>query len=127
MHSLDYTVSLRLKHPEIEPDEFTRWLGLEPKNSGADGEAKLEPPGVRSENYWEYRFEPPDGIGLCDFLNILTGKLAEHRWVFEKVASTKGHVQLFVGWTADKNGGELLNWQLLQKLAEMRVDLVLDV
>ena len=126
MQSIDYTVSLQVRHPEIEPDELTRWLGLAPENSGAEGEAKAERPGIRAENYWVHRFEQPDGVGLRDFLCILTGKLWEHRWVFEKVASSQGRVQLFVEWGAEKGGAEALDWKLLQKLAELRIDLVLE-
>ena len=126
MHSIEYTVSLQVRHPEIEPDELTRWLGLAPENSGAEGVTNPECAGVRAENYWVHRFVQPDGVGLRDFLCILTGKLAEHKWVFEKVASTKGRVQLFVAWVGEEGEDEVLDWKLLQKLAELRIDLVLE-
>jgi hypothetical protein len=125
MEPFEYNVSLRLKHPEIEPDDISRVLGLVPRSSGAEGEAGEA--ALRSEHYWVYWFEQPDGVGLRDYLKILMGKLAEHRSVFDKVTSTQGRVQLFITLPAGKSAGEVLDWQVLQKLAEMRIDLAFEI
>ena len=92
------------------------------RHRGEAGETAL-----RSEHYWVYWFEQPDGVGLRDYLKILMGKLAEHRSVFDKVTSTQGRVQLFITLPAGKSAGEVLDWQVLQKLAEMRIDLAFEV
>jgi len=123
MQTIDYRVSLRLKHPEIEPDDISRVLGLTPRSSGAEGQAGESVAGMRSEHYWVYWFEQPDGVGLNDYLKIVAGKLAEHRSLFEKVVSTEGRVQLFITLPERKSVGEVLEWQILQKLAQLRIDL----
>jgi hypothetical protein len=45
MSAYEFTMSLRIRHPRIDPAEITRTLGLEPQYSWRAGEIRREPEG----------------------------------------------------------------------------------
>lgn len=45
MSAYEFTMSLRIRHPRIDPAEITRTLGLEPQYSWRAGEERREPEG----------------------------------------------------------------------------------
>jgi hypothetical protein len=128
MYPFEYVVSLRVKHQTIRPDEITRELGLKAEHSWSAGDKNAFSSSPRSKSYWSHRFKQPDGIGLRDFLNIIADELVAHRSFFEKVVSTQGRVEFFIGWFLENtNSGEELDWQLLQKLADLHINLSFDI
>ncbi|HEY6641939.1 DUF4279 domain-containing protein [Povalibacter sp.] len=54
----DFNVSLRIRHPEIDPAQITRKLGLQPQHVWARGDAKVpgdSTAGRRRDTYWSAR------------------------------------------------------------------------
>ncbi len=56
----DCNVSLRIRHPSIDPDEITRELGLKPEHAWACGEPRRSESGTplggkRRDSYWTAR------------------------------------------------------------------------
>jgi hypothetical protein len=60
MGSYEFTISLRIRHPNIAPAEITRSLGIEPQHAWRAGDPRRDPAGVEingsyRESYWMAR------------------------------------------------------------------------
>ena len=60
MGSYEFTISLRIRHPNIAPAEITRSLGIEPQHTWRAGDPRRDPSGVETtgtyrESYWMTR------------------------------------------------------------------------
>jgi len=68
--TMDSTVLIRIRHPDIDPDALTRAFGIEPEHSWKAGDAKPGSEATRRESYWvaEARLSPRLGFryGLGD-------------------------------------------------------------
>jgi Domain of unknown function (DUF4279) len=57
MSEYEFTVSLRLRHPAIDPSRITQTLGIEPQHTWKAGDPRRDPAGgalegVYRESYW---------------------------------------------------------------------------
>lgn len=57
MSEYEFTISLRLRHPDIDPARITRTLGIEPQHTWKVGDARRDPAGTAlegayRESYW---------------------------------------------------------------------------
>ena len=57
MSDYEFTMSLRIRHPSIDPAEITRNLGIEPQHTWRAGEPRRDPAGSEitgqyRESYW---------------------------------------------------------------------------
>jgi Domain of unknown function (DUF4279) len=57
MSDYEFTMSLRIRHPHIDPAEITRNLGMEPQHTWQSGEPRRDPAGGEiggqyRESYW---------------------------------------------------------------------------
>jgi Domain of unknown function (DUF4279) len=57
MSDYEFTMSLRIRHPNVEPAEITRNLGIEPQHTWRAGEPRRDPAGIEiggqyRESYW---------------------------------------------------------------------------
>jgi hypothetical protein len=57
MSEYEFTISLRLRHPDIDPARITGTLGIEPQHTWKVGDARRDPAGtalegVYRESYW---------------------------------------------------------------------------
>jgi hypothetical protein len=57
MSDYEFTMSLRIRHPNVDPDEITRALGIEPQHTWRAGEPRRDPgggalEGAYRESYW---------------------------------------------------------------------------
>jgi hypothetical protein len=134
MNAYQSKISLRLRHPSLDPSEITSALQLNPSSSGRAGEARTSPSGRQlqgqnQESYWTARLIedrwPP--VGLPDLLGRVLGQLAPHRSFFHEIRSQGGTVELFVGWFFDGNSGDVFDCDLLARMADLKIDLSLDV
>src|SRR5580698_1224533 len=60
MSNYEFTVALRIRHPNIAPAEITRNLGIEPQHAWRAGDPRRDPGGVEingtyRESYWMAR------------------------------------------------------------------------
>ncbi|MBG0810839.1 DUF4279 domain-containing protein [Methylosinus sp. H3A] len=129
-----YVVTLRVRHPDIDPRHITAALGIEPEWTWRAGEARrtrVGTPlsGVYKLSYWyatlceaEYRER-----GLVEALNELLDRLSPFREYFESIRSAGGHIEFFIGWTFYHNSGEVFEPELLARLANLHIALSLDV
>jgi hypothetical protein len=127
-----FKVSLDIKHPTIDPASISRTLSLSPYRQSQVGEQKVTPSGTPLRgNYlfssWGYEFDANAIADLTAFLPSIIEQLKPHASYFETLVREGGSVELFCGIFADGNWDESFHHSLLRKLAEMAIDLRLDV
>ena len=73
MSTYEFTISLHIRHPAIDPHKITEMLGIEPQHMWQAGGARRGPAGedregVYRESYWTTRMEGPqlssDGVSV---------------------------------------------------------------
>jgi len=57
----------------------------------------------------------------------LLNRFSKYKNVFKKVREGGGTVEFFVGWFIERNSGETFNQGVLKGLAELQIDLALDI
>src|SRR5262249_16057087 len=127
-------ISLRFRHPTADPADITLTLGINPSRSWRVGEPRSTPKGTPLEGKW------PDSCwaavlaagqwpprGLVDPLRDLLDQLEAHKHFFPQIRSEGGKVELFVGWFFDGQNGDVFTHDLLYRMADLKIDLSLDV
>ena len=133
MNPFRYKISLRLRHPEMDPDEISAALKMQPRFKSKAGQPRRTPlglplEGTYHESYWSSRCAEGSGFDLADTLESLVQELEAHREFLAGFCATGGSIEYFIGWFTDgKNTGVTLSWGLQRRLADLRVDLGLDV
>jgi hypothetical protein len=64
---------------------------------------------------------------LEDALGGLLDQLEVHKRFFHQIRSEGGKVELFVGWFFDGHSGGVFSHDLLARMADLKIDLSLDV
>ncbi len=133
MQDFHYSVSLHISHPDIAPELITQELGLQPtRRPTCKGEAKTTPNGTPREGYWEFshwwhRFEIIQDGEWVVFPERLVGTLEPHRAFLRRIVGEEDTVECFVGLFTDTNCDQILPFGLMGKLADLRMDLRLDL
>lgn len=147
--SYPFQLSLRIRHPSIDPEQISRRLGIDADHSFRAGEPReagrstMTP--VHAESYWlgtldpatlllGTAFEPglmPEvspqaraiAFGVLDsVLTVLTSSvLFRHGDFFRRVQSEGGEVRLIVALSARKARGFTLTPHLGKALSELRI------
>ncbi len=65
--------------------------------------------------------------GLADCLRASLSKLERKASFLRKFSATGGHLEFFIGWFVNSNCGEVLDFDLLRRLADLRIELSFDV
>lgn len=126
-------ISLRLWHPQPrELGEMLRGWGHSVGHEWRAGDPRLTPKGkapggVRptSYAYTTLVLRVPDTLGAV--LKRIVDELEPIKSELQAFTNDGGHAELFVHWHFHDNSGDTLDWQLLQKLSESRLDLALDI
>ena len=127
-----FDVSLRLVHPSMRSEEISRALNMQPRFQWNAGAPRVTPAGtplrgVREETYWSSTLNDKSE-DLKDTLDANLSALEVHTAFLQAFVETGGEIEYFVGWfTTDTSGGETLSWELLERLARLRISLALDV
>jgi hypothetical protein len=86
MSEYEFTVSLRLRHPAIDPSRITQVLGIEPQHTWKAGDTRCDPTGTAlrgayRESYWMGRLmdEPELSSARMSVESVLLEKLTHLR------------------------------------------------
>ena len=86
MSEYEFTVSLRLRHPGIDPSKITQTLGIEPQHTWKAGDPRRDPvggalEGIYRESYWMGRLmdEPQLSSARLSVESVLLQVLAQLR------------------------------------------------
>ncbi len=132
MYPHRYKVSIRVWHPKMDAEEISNRLGLVASRMWTAGSQRKTPTGtpldgVYTESYCSFRLEPPDKVGLVDFLKSFSEGLYRRKDFFEEIRSTGGRLEYFIGLFFEVNSGVVFDFDLHSKLAELKIDLSLDL
>ena len=129
-----YAVGLRIEHPQIDPSEITANLGILPKRAFRVGEPRTGPkgsplPGLNKSSYWVAEVCEGDfrEAELALVLDKLLDSYTPFKEFFRSIRRTGGQIEIFVGWFFDHNSGDVFSFSLLQKFADLQIDLSLDI
>jgi hypothetical protein len=116
----------------MDPTEISSELSLEPTRSWRKGNQRSTSDGYALEGkydstYWSYRVEHDSNVPLANFLDVFTSSIANRRDFFRRIRLTGGTVEYFIGWYSGISSGEVFNCNLLGRLADLQIDLSLDV
>jgi len=64
---------------------------------------------------------------LAQAIEGLLWDLAERKRFFQELRGGGGSIEFFVGWFFDGNTGDVFRYDLLRKLANLQIDLSLDI
>ncbi len=132
MDAFRYAVSLRIHHPDVDPGAISDRLGLAPRAAWKAGDARSARDGTalggrHDSTYWTSPLGQGPGDGLEEALEAFTSRLAPQGDFFRELHATGGRIEYFVGWFSETNCGVILGCRLLQALADLRIDLALDI
>jgi hypothetical protein len=133
----NFTVSLCIRHPNIDPDEITRTLGFEPQHSWKAGDKRraargrpLE--GNYHESYWTGEFRELDASlrGLVEIESVLLQAVVQLRRsqkFLSRLQSEGATVELYVEVAGGSEFTFALAPQLISMIARSGFSLVLRV
>jgi Domain of unknown function (DUF4279) len=137
MSEYEFTISLRIRHPDIDPSSITQALAIEPQHSwqagdrrrGASGE-ELE--GLYRESYWLGRLmeEPQLSSSRVSVESVLLQTLAQLRRVqsfLRQLDDDGGVAELYVSLFAREDFRLELSAHTLALLGRLALAVALDV
>ena len=137
MSEYEFTLSLRLRHPAIDPSTITQTLGIEPQHTWKVGDPRRDPAGgalegAYRESYWMGRLmdEPELSSGLLSVESVLLQNLANLRrsQVFlEQFHAEGGVAELYVSLYAREAFRLELSDEALGLLGRLGLAVALDV
>jgi hypothetical protein len=137
MSEYEFTVSLRLRHPAIDPSDITQALGIEPQHTWKAGDPRLDPTGaalegVYRESYWMGRLmdEPQISSAALSVESVLLEKLAHLRRshdFLERLHAEGGVAELHVSLYAREAFRLELSEESLGLLGRLGLAVALDV
>ena len=137
MSEYEFTISLRIRHPTIDPDRITKALGIEPQHTWKAGDPRRDPGGEElegdyRESYWMGRLmdAPQLSSGRLSVESVLQRTLDQLRRSHEfldELNTNGGVAELQVSLYARENFRLELPADSLALLSRLRVSVVLDV
>jgi Domain of unknown function (DUF4279) len=133
----NFTVSLRIRHPTIDPAEITRTLGIEPQHSWKAGESRRAAQGQRlegsyRESYWIGEFRELDaglrGVVATEAVLLqAVVQLRRSQPFLTRLQSEGATVELFLEVVGSTEFTLGLSPQLLKLLSKAGLAVVLNV
>jgi Domain of unknown function (DUF4279) len=137
MSEYEFTISLRIRHPRIDPARITEALGIEPQHTWRAGEPRRDPGGEElegdyRESYWMGRLmeAPQLSSGRVSVETVLERTLDQLRRshdFLEQLNTDGGVAELQVSLYARENFRLELPADSLALLGRLRVAVALDV
>jgi hypothetical protein len=136
MSQYEFTASLRMRHPRIDPATITQTLGIKPQHTWQSGTPRIGPggeslEGLYHESYWMARLmETPQLSGQVSVEEVLRETLANLRRsqaFLERIQAEGGVTELHVSLFARTNFSVELPASTLALLGRLGVGVALDI
>jgi len=137
MSEYEFTLSLRLRHPAIDPSNITRTLGIEPQHTWKAGDRRLDPAGgtlegTYRESYWMGRLmdEPQLSSARLSVESVLVQRLTHLRRshdFLERFHAEGGVAELHVSLYAREDFRLELSEESLGLLSRLGLAVALEV
>jgi hypothetical protein len=127
-----FTISLRLRHPSMDPRDMSAAIGAEPHRQWKAGDRRVHPSGTlleghRDATYWCLGFPDEKESSLADALERHVARLRNCKQFLDDFHASGGSAEFFIGWFVERNSGDVLEWSLLRELADLHISLSFDV
>lgn len=136
MSDYEFTMSLRIRHPHVEPAEVTRGLGMEPQHSWRVGETRRDAEGVAiggayHESLWMCALMPhpelsSDIVGVESQLQHVIGVLRRSFDFLQSLRESGGVAELHISLFARQEFRLELPAESLASLAQMGIAMALE-
>ena len=137
MSDYEFTISLRIRHPGIEPSEITSALGIEPQHMWKCGDSRLGSTGeslegTYRESYWMGRLmdEPQlssEPVSVEGVLLHTLRQLGRSQDFLSRLSDSGGVTELHISMFARRNFQLELSPQALTLLSRLGLGMVLEV
>lgn len=132
MKTSEFEISLRIRHPDMDPDMITKALGLTPETTHRFNENRTTPKGLKldgvyKETYWCKKFDNKDDVGLSELISLANMKIENSSAFLKQIIEDGGEIEYFIGCFVGANVGEVLTWKLLSQCAELNINLAFDI
>ncbi len=137
MSPYEFTISLHVRHPSIDPGTITQMLGIEPQHTWRGGDRRCGPTGeeldgVYRESYWTARLtqEPQlssEGVSVETFVMQTVSLLERSHEFLEQLSTDGGSAELHVNLFARGDFRLDMIPESLGLLSRLRLAIVLDV
>jgi hypothetical protein len=137
MSEYEFTISLRLRHPSIDPSAITQTLGIQPQHTWKVGDVRRDPGGaalggVYRESYWMGRLmdEPQHSSSRVSVESVLLQTLAHLRrsqGFLERLDAEGGVAELHVSLFAREDFRLELSARSLALLGRLGLAVALDI
>ena len=137
MSAYEFTVSLRIRHPTIDPATITAALGIQPQHTWRAGQPRRDPAGVElggthHDSYWTGRLmeEPQlssDGVSVEGVILKTLSHLRRAQSFLEQLNAEGGLAELLVSLDAQDDFRLELPADSLTVLGRLHLAIALDV
>jgi Domain of unknown function (DUF4279) len=137
MSDYEFTISLSIRHPRIDPARISEQLGVEPQHAWRAGDARRAPGGgelggVYRESYWLGRLmDAPqtssEQLSVESLLRRLLSQLHRSQRFLEELNADGGVAELSVSLFARKDFRLELAAELLAAIDRLRLGIVFEV
>jgi hypothetical protein len=127
-----YNIILRFRHRDLDPATLTSVLGWQPDRSWRAGEQAVTPKGtklaaIRSDGLWSRSFRYRSKKHIADNLNRILDQLLPHKALFARLNEIGAVSALYVQLPGTNNIGGRIGWEVLTKLADLKIALEIEV
>lgn len=127
-----FIIVLLIQHPSIDPSMITSQLGLNPYRSWRQGDQRATPKGkILSGTYpdtsWSYCSDICRERLFFSHLKKLLEDLEKHQQFFEQIVAEGGQIYLNVHLAGDENIGDVMSYQLMERLVTLKINLGIEV
>jgi hypothetical protein len=133
MNEYKFEISFRITHPSIAPDTICNLLSIDADIRRKVGEARYNPkgkplPGKWKETYCGFDVPRKEGDSIPECIEDMLCKLKRRRSEIEEIHSTGGTLEFYIlSAPKELTFGEKFSWKILMELAELKIDLSLEV
>ncbi|TKB68028.1 MAG: DUF4279 domain-containing protein [Nitrospira sp.] len=132
MYPARFEISLRITHPSMDPEDISTQLRLKASTKWKAGLRRTTPvgtllAGTNDATFCVFELDAKTRGHLDTTLNTLTKKLFRFKHFFQKIRSTGGSIEYFIGLFVNRNTGIILDRSLMAQLVNLGIDLSLDI
>jgi hypothetical protein len=126
------TVSLRIRHPSLSPDEISEGLGIAFRVARKSGEVRTTPDGaplagINEGTYWTAKLYSQDSRGIALLLEAVLDFLDKRKAGVQKIIKSGGSIEVSIGWFLKTDDAERLSPEILKRCADNQIGLLFDV
>jgi hypothetical protein len=125
-----FQISLRIKHPSVDPELVASRLGRTPKSSWRAGAQRVSPRekqlGIADHSYCAFALDTSE-TSLADALASQAKAMAPYKKFFSELTDSGGSVEFYVGWFIEHHTGDIFEASLLRDLGSLEIDLTIEV